>query len=179
MSQLKRRLIISLVSSIGAITGLFLTLAIINGVFVPWEPLGKPSIEAIELLAADFDEVFVRTTSDMIYSCNLYQDDCWVPKESLQELPEITYPCNDAPFHSLRNLPGEKVDSLEVTYCGIEHTSQVNYVLLDDGSVWIWRHGSFVYTGLIYVCAGSILGLVIGGFISMLSLKNLTKNKKG
>jgi hypothetical protein len=74
--------------------------------------------------------------------------------------------------------PGKVIDQLESHPCIVDAESQVDYVLLQDGSIWRWEKTVpewaiiWVLFGLVvYVFIGSGLGVVAGVLIGFVIVK--------
>jgi hypothetical protein len=62
---------------------------------------------------------------------------------------------------------GTVVDTFEVQICGVDYTNQINFVLLDDGTIWVWNSFSSMFDLWLYpiwAIVGSIAGLA--GYIA-------------
>lgn len=140
---------------------------------VSWTPLGSPPEPAIKILYFDYNYIAVETSNGSAYRCNL--DGMHFPNErECLEWVEIDLPSNAAratPASECRPLipPGKKVDCAS-SIGGYE----VNYVILDDDTVW--DHSYFVgdldlaaymewYLTNIGTVIVFLVGLIISGII--------------
>jgi ABC-type antimicrobial peptide transport system permease subunit len=153
--------IVLLASGVGAVLGLLFGFLAIKGTFEGWNSLGAPPGKAVGILAGDLRDVYVETENGRLYSCRQFSNECWVETGRPQELPESSYPCEHPSFR-IGFPPGQVVDSLEIQYCGVDLFTEANYVLLDDGSVWVWRHGGGSSGSFVLLSGSLILGLLLG-----------------
>lgn len=154
---------------VGFVGGLGYFAAESSGAFESWQPLGTPPERAIKILSIQ-GKVYVKTIGERIYSCDaLSRTECWMETTLPQEIPpEDQFHCEGAPPIQVPNPPGKVVDSLGSQVCGAETVSQSNFVLLEDGSLWIWHHNFDVYDLLFFPFCGVVLGLLGGVVISIL-----------
>lgn len=145
-----------------------------KGWFEQWQPLGYPPGKAIKILAGKGNFPFVETTEGEFYVCFEALPDngesCWVKENSSPE-PTDAFPCSaplsDVDFH-IPNPPGEVIDKVEFQSCegGVwTATRQHHFVLLADGSVWVWQHADTALVEILTVL-GTIGGFSLGLIIS-------------
>jgi hypothetical protein len=113
-----------------------------------WEPLPQPR-EEIALIGADWNSAYVETADGKIYS---------VSDSSLREVTDA-----DTAMHGFNwcdrlreppRPPGVVIDSEVACLNTGEDIQQSNYILLEDGSLWIWTYYSSFMTMGIYPVMG-------------------------
>ncbi|MDW8328315.1 MAG: hypothetical protein RMK99_17285 [Anaerolineales bacterium] len=78
-------------------------------------------------------------------------------------LPARSEACEQYPLHySVSPAPGKVVDALQVQWCHFEAGEEVNYVVLEDGSVWSWRHRDANFLNLARWFAAPAGGFLVG-----------------
>jgi hypothetical protein len=171
MSPLLKRLLIIVVATVGAyfFCG-WVPIATGNRLSKVWTQLPTPEEPVVELVESKAwsSDVYVRTASGTVYLCSS-EDGCseWnedVPDSS--NVDECTAPATRIPS----SLSGTPVDSLEAYYCS-DSSLQVNFVLLDDGTIWGWDHFhdwgpglASYFTSRLGAVAMFLVGLVWIGF---------------
>ena len=93
-------------------------------------------------------EFFVETTDGNIYSyvCGLEIDCEWRKVDDKQE--NLSDEFNGCVSEQSSNYltpfikPGKVIDKYQVEFCGPDYSTQVNYILLDDGTIWTWSRSS-------------------------------------
>lgn len=167
MKQLLKRLLIVMVATVVAyfFCG-WMPIAIGNLPSKFWTQLPTPEEPVVELVESKAwsSAVYVRTTSGTVYLCSS-EDGCseWiedVPDSS--KIDECTAPAPKIPPPS----PGSPVDSLEANYCS-DSSLQVKFVLLEDGTIWRWKHFHDWGSGLVSYIS-SRLGAVAVFFIGLI-----------
>ncbi len=70
--------------------------------------------------------------------------------------------------------PGEVIDRAQTKWCNVVYTIQADYVILDDGTVWVWHYK--VRTDLLYIIIIAIIpGMITGLLIGVIVLVFITK----
>ena len=117
-----------------------------------WRQLGSPPEAIEELLAADFDQIFVRTIDKKIYSCywaSPYDSACWV---KVDEIPEIFVgycdPADPTGPAAPRPPSGKVIQEILFENCGTFFGGSTDYsvfayYLLEDGTVLQWGYDEF------------------------------------
>lgn len=154
-----------------------------RGTILEWKPLEPPPEKATEILAAgagsgDSWAVYVKTTNQKVYSCSY--EICWIEKTVVPEDLRANPPCDPPVYFEVPSPPGQVVDSREAQACNSEAGYQVNFVVLEDGSVWRWQHYTTAFSLLerlfVSTICGSILGLSGGlGVTVFILLRNKRK----
>lgn len=158
--------------------GYFFGQMITNGAFVQWHLLGTPDGKISERLGICNNTLCVETFDQKIYTpslaCQTGSPMClpddktkiegWeeAGKTIKSEVPFATPGCMWIKF-VVANPPGEVAQSIETKQCGI-HAQQTKYVVLDDGSIWLWTHQADDEDPLLwYILYGPIAAFI--GFI--------------
>jgi hypothetical protein len=160
----------------------------------------------VDILGGDFDEddhpyVYIETDDGKRYSCQypgdvrtfLVFNRCWVQTDSPQiGIRDKGCDSNSKEVARHRRLiisepPGNVVDRIRLELCGELSSGVYEYVLLDDGTVWVWSSTRSEYSFQpkilwdlievtlfvgIWVCPGIIIGLIL----SFLWLKKLKRD---
>jgi hypothetical protein len=58
------------------------------------------------------------------------------------------------------------VDSYQVNICGADYTNQINFLLLDDGTIWVWNNFSSSIYDLMYALPVWLIVSSVAGFLS-------------
>ncbi len=145
----------------GCILGFLFWLAYERGYFDTWQPRAGPTSGAERILYASDDMVCVLATdgSTQCVIDTFSQPTDWV---------KATLPAQPSPdpwigtFYR-RPPPGQVVDSAEAGYLWAETAVSTRYVVLADGTVWQWRHGTggMIPVSPFTMCIGSVLGFVL------------------
>jgi hypothetical protein len=156
---------------VGFIIGALLAIAVLalEFVFPVWLPIMAPPEKAIQLLAYhnnDFEAntLYVRTVSGNVYAFRFLtygtSDIEWRSVEQANA-DANNYECNFGKFSTPRP-PGRMVSQLESHPCVLDSSSQVNYIILEDGSIWRWGKSVYEFEE-IWVVFGLIVSVIIGG----------------
>ena len=152
-----------------------------SGWFEPWKPLGKPPEKAVKISYYEGNVKdylpFVETTDGIVYfysnSLSNNQKNYWV-KTDFSELPiKKTYPCYKVDPFDVPKPPGKVIDMVEFESCWVglavisATTTQHNFVLLEDGSVWAWEYSHPIpifafFSVVVHTIIGAALGLLVG-----------------
>ena len=112
--------------------------------------------------------IYVRTKSGDIYSFDCpMESPCLWEKEALAADLDLDSEEGDLSLNAPRP-PGRVIDSLDVLHVGVDYRDETQYVLLDDGSIWVW-YRMYAAIELTSVCVqwslgGLVLG-VVGAFV--------------
>jgi hypothetical protein len=170
-----------LAAVLGFISGpLFAFLPFIN--LESWQPFPHPPEQATELLGYKYSDqvAYVRTRSDQIYACT-YESHC-EPIDLLFPHRMIDYPDNYG-IRSTPKPPGTTIASLQyVDSPSPDNFEQTNVILLDDGTLWLWRgyksefDNFFLAIFVAFSCVfiSPILALIFG--VLTYSLQRIFKN---
>ncbi len=152
---------------LGLVFGALMALILNPKSFVRWKSLGYPTEEVVsDIIGADETTVFVQTQSGKIYRC------CWLQASEFTQVPSYNLEYNDFPFEISRP-PGEATDGIEVVHNYVEGVFTQKYILVQDGSVWLWEYAWDPYTALDRYARFALIGSLIG-FISGIAIAVLT-----
>jgi hypothetical protein len=149
------------------------TVFVFEFVFPIWIPVMPPPEKATKLLAYhdnafEDNTLYVRTTDGNIYAYGPSSyggnDIKWrIVKEVNQEASG--YEC--AGKFSTPNPPGKIVSQLESHPCIVDSSTQVNYIILEDGSIWQWGKSVPEFEE-IWALFGLSISVLIGGGLGVL-----------
>ncbi len=179
--------IIPLGAFVGFVIGIVLVAAISN-VPLAWEQQIYPSISsradsAVELIGFDNQTqlLYVRSRSQKIYQCHVAWPGEPTTTVCIETEPNIaatlgdSAPCKWSIFPTPQP-PGIILSSLQAHPCSDDGNIQIDYVILNDSSIWRLIQssdgvGEALANLVTIVCAavGTILGLVIGFVISRIA----------
>jgi len=134
--------------------------------FSRWQSLGAPPEHAADILAGDTSVVYVAAGAGKVYACAHHGK-----KPPAYGWSEAAYPLEvDPEIKTDQRLfdkdpkppPGVVVDSLIVTRWFAEAAEETRYLLMQDGSVWMWRYDVGSYLALFMWIAGPLAGLALG-----------------
>lgn len=151
---------------IGAVCGVIFSFTYGQGWLSRWQPLGQPPFPVTVFVreAMRNDVAVVETEGGGLFSCHpSKQDNCWVAVEGIPEgLDTFPHVC-DIPSGLYRPPPPGRVkDNVMMNFCAGEIATYAEYVLLDDGNVWQWVHGTSSYDILIGFVIIPLIGAVAG-----------------
>jgi hypothetical protein len=166
---------------VGAVLGI--AVFVFATFFRPWRQMKVPPENAVELLAfhtTGFESgtLYIRTTSGNVYAYSPFSDGAsnveWRKVEQVNQ-EESSYECKLGKSPT-PNPPGRVVSQLESHPCLEDGESQVNYIILEDGSIWKWEEASgemdllLLPVGVIAAAIGGALGVVAGMLIGLVAL---------
>lgn len=145
------------------------------GRFEPWISLGKPPEKAIKIYYDKDYLPFVETANGQIYHrTNLSsnsQESSWVEIDRSELELGISSACYPIEPLDVPRPPGKVIDMVEFEGCemGLAVMSvtniQHNFALLEDGSVWGWKHRRSSFSAGMHVINYVLLGICLGGII--------------
>jgi hypothetical protein len=161
---------IILLSIVGLIIGVIISDPIVDrmydGAFTKWKSLGAPAEPITGLVGWEQGErnttlIRVMTASGKEYDCC---SEGLVWRESTPSELVHNEACLDLP--PLAPTPPFAVDAC-VEIAAYEYaTDRTQFALLDDGTVWTWHQRVSLGTVLQIICAGALLGALLGGLWS-------------
>lgn len=172
--------------TVGIIIGAWLGIAAFVFVifFHPWQQIMTPPENAVELLAYhgnafEDNTLYIRTASGNLYaygpSSHSTDDVKWRRVEQVN--PEASGDeCHFGEF-STPHPPGRIISQLESHPCVQDGESQVNHIILEDGSIWKWEEATgeldllLIPMGAVVAVIGGALGVVAGLLIGLVTWK--------
>ncbi len=140
-----------------------------GGQFAHWRSLAAPPETAVGFVAADPNQVYVATQSGQVYVCDHHQapvnTQCWQPAEAPYAVEQETDYQHSVFAGEVPPPPGEAVDAVYVALFYAEVAFEARYVLLTDGTIWVWEYGTNSNGSLLVLLAGPVLGLALGGVV--------------
>ena len=166
---MKRIGLLFIFSVIGAIVFVIFAKASVNGVFVQWKNLGKPSETPIEVIRPGY----IKTDTGNIYRHNYSQDcdlGCWEKVDALP--PDVT---TDWKLSTCGNLPSLKnyIDNKVVCEPWGVGTSLTIYAIGKDGFIYTWHHSLDEGTSMMLDFSpffGAVAGFVVGVIVVLIGL---------
>ncbi|MFN8459719.1 MAG: hypothetical protein U0401_34575 [Anaerolineae bacterium] len=157
----------------GCWAGLWLAQTWNSGGFVRWErlpPLPQPPLQLVGgAIAGNFrGVVYVKTIDGQVYACRPRETDaCWLKTNTPSKGGSEDETCAAYPLrYTVAEPPGPVKEHLRVQWCHFEAGAQNDFVLLEDGSIWVWQHWDANYLnlsrGFLALGCGPSLGLLIG-----------------
>ncbi len=165
-------LITTLASPIGTGAGFMVGRAWNSGAFVRWRRLPDPPMRPVQIVGGSTTTVFIATTDGQGYYCSLSDGKCWVKYDEPVSTSPNNEDCERYPVHySVSAPPGKVIDSLQTQWCHFEAGAEVDYAILEDGSIWMWNHfdANFLNLARAFGSAGvgCSLGLLAGIAVSI------------
>jgi hypothetical protein len=161
---------------LGLLGGFRVAEAAVSGALTRWQRLPDPPQPAAEILAAgsrmgnDAWWIYVRSAAGETYACSPAEEGaCWVTVPEPVELPTMP-PCEYPSNYTVPAPPGRVIARLDTEACNFEAGYQVNFAVLENGSVWRWEHFSSGLSGV----AGWLFGGLCGAGLGVLVAVTLT-----
>ena len=171
MSLGKRLGILIVVTLAGTLATFVVAVAYYEGWFVPWESLGRPPEEAVQIVAVT-NGLWVETALNHVYHyegdrhCG---DNCWVTSDYPQPDPPPFFPLDACGrFPSLARA----VDTKATCQPWGPGSYLIVYAIREDGNVLVWEHGigeggSMIWAPILAVCYGAPISLLIAILIAL------------
>lgn len=118
-------------------------------------------------------EVYVETTNGEILHASTFHcldfflssEECWQNTPLKERFPSRVDSQCMVEFY-IAEPPVEEIDRVEVLVCNRAGVQQTNYVLSEDGNLWVWRYkidgDSWLFTRAIASVVGFIAGFIGG-----------------
>ncbi len=160
-------LVIAFAAPVGAVMGLLVGRTWNAGGFAQWRRLPDLPLTPVQIVGGTTTQVFVRVADGQVYSCSTEQGECWVQDDNPPPLMTANDDCEQYPVqYTVSDAPGKVVDSLQIQWCHFEAGAEANYVILEDGSVWMWYHSDANFLNVARsfgaIGAGCGAGLLVG-----------------
>jgi hypothetical protein len=148
-----------------------------RGAFSRWQRMPAPPSPAVEIVAGSLGlsngswTITIRAADGQTYTCPPYSSgNCWQPGAAAPEAAPAA-PCDPPAHFSVPSPPGRVLDTLQAQACNAEAAYQVNFAVLEDGSVWRWQHFTSglaaITTWLLFALAGGAFGLLLWAVIAL------------
>jgi hypothetical protein len=130
-----------------------------------WRSLGSPPETPTEFLVADHLYVYMRGQDGSLLECDLTgptaDNACWRRAEQPRE--SDVYVQHGAAYEGKRPPPpGPVTQALDVEIRRYaESVTYARFVLLEDGSVWVWNYSADANTNLLLLFSAPICGLAL------------------
>ena len=158
------------------------------GGLATWKSLSKPSSQAIHIIHADPNVVWVATKDSEIFdlTVNCYRENCFQWLKTTEEVPNqsidtILSRGTDCASLSTEMFPispsGKVVECVKVVRFGAEFGSVAYFALMEDGTLQYWENdNNSIATLVFFVFATFILPFFAAILISVVYLiKNIVK----
>jgi hypothetical protein len=136
------------------------------GAFSRWRSLGQPPGTGVDIVTGDADVVYVRTATGLVYRCDHGEtraaEDCWDYAQEPLTVHSKARLGTSVYQGELEPPPGTVVDTLHVTIWYAEDAFETRYVLLEEGTVWMWQYDVGAYWTLSILLIGPAVGAAIG-----------------
>ena len=136
---------------------------------VEWVALGKPPVPIKHLLSGSAYSVYVETNNGQIFArdTSCVSDPCWETVDLINssdwsdQYLTISASCKIEDFEEIKQTHGQLLECASLKYLPMpDGWITAYYVLLEDGSVWVWRYArSSLDTRIGYV-TGLFYGLI-------------------
>jgi hypothetical protein len=129
-----------------------------------WQELGQPAQVPVAIMDADLEVVYVRGEKGALYACNHTEptrdNACW---EQIGQLPQTDSGVDHRNTYrdEIPPPPGEVQDVLDVSWDYAERHTQLRYVLLADGTVWLWDYHADANWSIALLMLGPVCGLAL------------------
>jgi hypothetical protein len=152
---------------VGLVVGMIISPSLVrqmrDGVFTRWEPLGMPPEPITRLLGYEFGDrarilVRVETISGALYQCCSRQNTDWNEVTP----SDLVYADACSKLPSQAAVPPREVLSCVESRAFEGATDRTQFALLDDGSIWVWRHRVEFLPELPIICWSGTIGLLLG-----------------
>jgi hypothetical protein len=146
---------------------------IVEGRLNRWKSLGSPPERAIGIAGGYLGDsretyIYVHDSWGTIYHCCEGNEVIWRVAPEAEVKQVVDYGCLSDNQPHVRPPKGV-VDELVIHWCGEWDWGQANYIIRDDGTVWVWRYSGGFPGWIGPICGGPILGLGMGLSIARLA----------
>jgi hypothetical protein len=130
-----------------------------------WQSLGSPPETPTEFVVADHEYAYVRGQDGSLLECDLTgptaDNACWRKVQQPQE--SGAYVQHGVAYEGKRPPPpGPVKQALDVEIRQYaESVTYARFVLLEDGSVWVWKYSVDANTNLLLLFSAPICGLAL------------------
>ena len=145
-----------------------------------WERLHNVPEKAVEVVGyGEWFTIFIRSADNKLYECEMdyYDLECEeTAKQSIIDHPDLC----EGKKSDLQKPPGNVLSHNVYRLCGPDMTIDINYLVLDDGSIWELQestHALTIFLNMLLLIFFGIALLAIVGFIVMRNRKIREKRK--
>jgi len=142
---------------------------IVEGKLSRWKSLGSPPEKAVRIAGGYVGRyretcIYVETVSGTIYHYCEEDKILWhvTPESEVKQVVDYGCLSDDKPHVT---PPKGAIDEIAIHWCGEWDWGQANYIIRDDGSVWLWRYSGWFPGWIVPICGGPVLGWIVGVFI--------------
>ncbi len=154
---------------------------------VEWVALGKPPVPAEHLLSATPYAVYVETNDGQVFAgdANCLSNPCWSATVDWTDSPgwtdqylTVSAACKFEDSEDIKEIPGQLLECASLKYVLMpDGYVTAYYVLLEDGSVWVWKYGRYnldkwigLGTGIQYGLLGCGVSLIFYLFVIFMTV---------
>ena len=163
-------------------------LALSEGEFVRWKQLPNPPQPAESILAADPNQIYVKTAGGIYLNGNVEtclkdkRAPCWKRIAQIDNEELNYFKCTPRENFSYFRVSSPSVnyeESLVVSQCGGEWYNETHYIRMKGGQIWVWQWGDFsmgmIVPFFLIIAGGTVLGLLAGLALAYLVSKILAQ----
>lgn len=166
-------------SAVGLISGLIITLGLDKLPREEWSLISSPPEKPMRFIgnsAFNFwgGSVYVETETGNIYSytCDSSNPCEWKKENALPGEPQQNFwscPPGYAGGYWTPPIFKPVRDAYEVNICGVDYTNQINLIILEEGTVWVWNRFSSSMEDMMFFPAWVVasFGAGLSGYITL------------
>jgi hypothetical protein len=173
--------------------GLALSIVILTtllGCFIPnivvniqenlYQKIFSPPEKAVEILTGDTAKLYVRTEAGRVFFCDVYEKPSPCKEIALESVPkaQTLEPTPSRSSFSSPPAPGKVIASHESYIQYIDGSSSARWVILDDGSVWVWRSTCAMFGCTSLPLTGMLLGASLGFLAGVIIVEAIRKSQR-
>lgn len=171
----------SLLTVAGFILGIGFFIALENLPHGQWQQIISPPEKAVRFIGQSAftfwgGSVYIESENGNIfsYTCDSENPCNWAKEETPPSESEGNFWSCPSGYNSSSATPimlfKRVIDSYQVNICGVDYTNQINLILLDDGTIWVWNRFSsgynIIFFGPVWLIVSSGAGFL--GYIALL-----------
>ena len=179
-------------ATLGYVIGGRYFLALSEENFVHWKRLPNPPYLAESILAADPNQIYVKTAGGIYLNGNVEaclkdkSTTCWKRIAQIDN-EELNYfkctPRENFSYFRVTSPPVNYEESQVVSECGGEWYNETHYIRMKGGEMWVWQWGNFsmgmIGPFFLIIAGGTVLGLLAGLALAYLVTKILARRMIG
>ena len=166
-------------AGVGLILGVLYAIPVNKGIHTKWENISDLPEDIQGLLYGNFNELYVVTVTDTIYHWDRIRAIngvvVWSETEFTQPLENDFYEIPPPDF-LVSNPPDKEIERISFGQQWQHGIARIDYVLLENGQIWMWMHGTSIAILPWYAFIGLLFGVFIGLVISVVVIINRRRN---
>lgn len=148
-----------------------------------WRRLPDPPEPVQRIAGGSIREVVVESADGSLYECQMRGQSCWASTDDTKVLEPDYQDCTRYPTnYQLSEPPQKPIDFLETYWCHFEAGAEVDYAIMQDGSVWVIdvQGSSMLTLAAIFLpgIAGCGIGLIGGAIGSIVVLRHVALRQR-